>query len=57
MMDNRWDWIIFGGFIIAFLLIIVAICGLIGLYIYAAVAYGNTPVSELPGWVIWLWRR
>lgn len=38
------------GFIVLFLVIIILCC--IGFGIWVHVTYGNTPVSDLPAWVL-----
>lgn len=42
--------------IIVILMIIVVISALVmmGFYIWALITYGNTPLAEIPGWVIWI---
>lgn len=39
--------------ILGIVFVILIVFTLIGLYIYALIAYANTPISEVPFWVFW----
>lgn len=46
--------IIVGMILILKTLAILAIPVYLGFYIYALVVYGNTPVIDMPVWVMWI---
>lgn len=35
-------------------ILIIVLLILAGLYVYILVKYGNTPLSDVPFWVVWL---
>ena len=47
------------GILIVILAVIGIICALstIILYIWAFMTYKDTPISEIPGWIIWILMR
>jgi len=45
------------GSVLLYLLLAVVILTMLGLmavYFYAVIVYGNTPIAECPVWVVWL---
>lgn len=39
---------------IVFVIAMLMLVGLVVLYVYALIKYGNVPISELPTWAWWL---
>lgn len=42
------------GLTVVELIIVIFMCILIALMVYALIKYGNKPVSEMPIWMYWL---
>lgn len=42
--------------IILMIVVIIVALAAIGLYIWAFVTYKDTPLAEIPGWVLWILR-
>lgn len=45
------------GLTVVELIILIFMCTLIAIMVYALIKYGNKPVSEMPIWVYWLIGR
>lgn len=39
--------------IVGYIIVLLLILSLAGLWIYCLIVYGNTPLSECPTWVAW----